>query len=141
MTEIKKSLKEIFKQIAKRNIDQVKIYENIINLCDTKMADNTLLKLAQDTFKDDMVNTHNFNFEVANSLGIKFEEDPSKEEEDFEEEKDEIEIAKREANKKEKEEKQKIEEEVKKKELEEDKKDLDDEDDDSESISKRLGLD
>ena len=136
MTEIKQKLIELFKQISKFEIEKVKIYENIIKLADTQIADDIILKTAQETFKNDVVNTHEFNNNVMQVLGIKFEEEIEEKEEV-----DDIEIKKAEANKEYEEKKEKLKQEVKKEEDKQLNEKIKEEDEDSESIAKRLGLD
>ena len=138
MTEVKQKLIELFKQISKFEIEKVKIYENIIKLADTQIADDIILKTAQETFKNDVVNTHDFNINVMQALGIKFEEE---EEDEEKEEVDDIEIKKAEANKEYEEKKEKLKQEVKKEEEKQLNEKIKEEDEDSESIAKRLGLD
>jgi len=135
MTEVKQKLIELFKQISKFEIEKVKIYENIIKLADTQIADDIILKTAQETFKNDVVNTHDFNINVMQALGIKFEE-----EDEEKEEVDDIEIKKAEANKEYEEKKEKLKQEVKKEEEKQLNEKIKEEDEDSESIAKRLGL-
>lgn len=141
MTEVKKNIKEVLNEVAKFELKKVKIYENLIKLSETEISDEILIRTVQETFKGDIINTHNFNLEIAKILNINVSEQEDKEEDIPEEEKDEVEIKKEEANKEYEAKKEKLKKEIQEKEDKELEQQIKDKAIDSDSIAKKLGLD